>query len=302
MDQKITQVTEATVKNPGLKWVPIPKNRYIVNPNHIPPKDEDRPLDKQEIREYMGIVGSLLWISGIRPDIMFAVIFLTWFTSCPQLHHLRSAYHVIQYLHTTMKIGLILGGPEGVNIQGLYDSALGTGKHGRTIVGYLFRLATEAGAIYSCTKSTQSTVLNIFEGELESGAKCLQTAKALQNIFKELGIKVDTPTLYGDNQASIEFIKGNNQPTGVRHMQLRLWMIRENYISNAVIFQHVPGATLLADYLTKLAYAVQHNIFAVSILGLRLIGITDIRNFLGHGCTEKYSEDDLEEEERANSV
>ncbi len=86
-------------------------------------------------------------------------------------------------------------------------------------------------------------------------------------------------------------------------MQLRLWLLRENYISNAVIFQHVPGATLLADYLTKLAYAVQHNVFAFSILGLKLIEITDIRNFLGHGCTEKNSEDDLvKEEERANSL
>ena len=46
-----------------------------------------------------------------------------------------------------------------------------------------------------------------------------------------------------------------------------------------------------------------HNLFACSILGLKLMGITDIRAHLGHGCTAKNSEDDIVEEEKvANSL
>ncbi len=113
----------------------------------------------------------------------------------------------------------------------------------------------------------------------------MQLAKSVQNILDQLRIPHSIPILHGDNKASIDFIQQKGQPKGVRHMQLRMWMLRENYDSSQISFLHVPGATLVADYLTKLAFANEHNTFAISILGLALMGATDIREFLGYGPT-----------------
>ena len=113
----------------------------------------------------------------------------------------------------------------------------------------------------------------------------MQLAKSVKNILEQLQIPHGIPVLHGDNKASIDFIQQKGQPKGVRHMQLRLWLLRENYDSKQINLLHVPGVTLLADYLTKLAYASEHNKFAVAILGLTLMGITDIREYLGYGPT-----------------
>ncbi len=50
---------------------------------------------------YMQIVGSLIWIQILRPDILFAVLYLSWFTYKPRQHHLFMAYYCIGYLPWT---------------------------------------------------------------------------------------------------------------------------------------------------------------------------------------------------------
>ncbi len=59
-------------------------------------------------------------------------------------------------------------------------------------------------------------------------------------------------------------------------MQLRFWAIREHLNTEQVHLNFCPGDSLLADYLTKLAYLDSHIEFVVKILGLALIDKYDI--------------------------
>jgi hypothetical protein len=190
---------------------------------------------------------------------------------------------------------LVLGGIADIALTGIHDSALGVGRDGKSIIGNIIKLNDEAGAILASTKSVQSIVLSIFEGELESAAKCIQLVKYFHNVLDELGISIPTPELYGDNLASIEFLQGRGQPTGVRHMQLRFWAIREHMNTEQVHLNYCPGDQLLADYLTKLAYLDDHEKFTVKILGLPLIGMTDISDPLEPSSSRVHLIDSLED-------
>ncbi len=85
------------------------------------------------------------------------------------------------------------------------------------------------------------------------------------------------------------------QPTGVRHMQLRFWAIREHMNTEQVHLNYCPGDQLLADYLTKLAYLDDHEKFTVKILGLPLIGMTDISDPLEPSSSRVHLIDSLED-------
>ena len=96
------------------RHVPMPVNGYIVRDHEIDALTDNkkRKLTHEEISVYMAIVGSLIWIQGVRLDIIFAVLYLSWFTKCPRHHRMDMAEYVIGYLNTTKDMPLVLGGDE----------------------------------------------------------------------------------------------------------------------------------------------------------------------------------------------
>jgi hypothetical protein len=57
--------------------VPMPVNGYVVRDHEIEALSDSkkRKLNQEEITVYMAIVGSLIWIQGVRLDIIFAVLY-----------------------------------------------------------------------------------------------------------------------------------------------------------------------------------------------------------------------------------
>ena len=273
-----TLVTELDFK-PKSTAVPMSPSQYMVNTDQLDllPEKSRRLLTPPEITKYLSIVGSFNWISGVRMDIHFALLYLAWNTHAPTQHHLNQAYHVLNYLHSTKHLPLVLGGSPHIRPTGYSDCSLGTGSKGRSIVGLAVKLHHLSGAIYAHSQTIHCVVLNIFEGELDGMAKGVQTLNGVANTLEEFNIRPDAiPVLYGDNLAVIDFIHGRGSARGVRHMALRLWYTREQHLMKSVEVEHMDGVRLVADKLTKLADVEEHNKFTIDLLGLGLIGITNI--------------------------
>ena len=60
--------------------------------------EEEEPLSEEEHRKYRRLVGQLLWMSPIRPDITFAVKDLSRGVSAPTLEHMAKLKHLLRYL------------------------------------------------------------------------------------------------------------------------------------------------------------------------------------------------------------
>ena len=80
------KIEELSIKYPHtsrkVRNEPLPVNGYLVRDYELERLSETkkRLLNKEEINTYMAIVGSLIWIQSIRLDIIFAVLYLSWFT------------------------------------------------------------------------------------------------------------------------------------------------------------------------------------------------------------------------------
>jgi hypothetical protein len=194
------------------------------------------------------------------------------------------AISVLTYLGQTSDMPLVLGGfnnpfsdedinNNSVDIIGYTDASLGTAPKGRSNIGHIVKLSSTSGAIIAKSKTTSCVVTSSFESELDGASTALKSISRVRNILKELHITIkNQPILYSDNQAMIEFIKGNGIAKGVRHMELRMWYLREKVQKGDVIIAYQSGKIIPPDKLTKLGEKVGHGEFTHDIMGHGLLG------------------------------
>jgi hypothetical protein len=253
----------------------MPKLGYVVDDYEFDHLSEELALylSDEDRKKYMQIVGSLLWITGVRLDIIFAVMYLTWFTKKPRVHHLKMALYVVNYLYYTKDVPLVMGGRDNVRIITYTDSSLGTGPKNRSVSGQMTRLGQYAGGVHGKSSSSQTVRLSSFESELDAATSAMKTVNRLGNILDEMGFKLrEKPIVYSDNEAMINFVKGEGVAKGVRHMELRMWYTREQYKKGSLDLVYMPGIEIPSDKFTKLASRLEQRAFRHDVQGLGLLG------------------------------
>ena len=68
--------------------------------------DKDEKGSAVDQKKYRGIIGSLLYLTASRPDIMFSVCLCARFQSNPKESHLKATKRILRYLSHTHKFGL----------------------------------------------------------------------------------------------------------------------------------------------------------------------------------------------------
>ena len=90
-----------------LKKYKMNEAKIIVTPMH-----PSSSLDKDERgkfvseKEYRGMIGSLLYLTASRPNIVFAVGLCARFRTCAKESHLTTVKRILRYLVGTTDIGL----------------------------------------------------------------------------------------------------------------------------------------------------------------------------------------------------
>ena len=257
------------------RTVPIPTSGYLVSDadfDHLP-ATHSAFLSKSDQLLFMQLVGSLVWIQGVRPDILFAVLYLSWFTYQPRQHHLDMAYYCIGYLHTTIHLPLVLGGGSPPSIHAYTDASLATGPRRRSVLGSLVTLGPQSGAVHAKATTSGSTCLSSFEAELDGLTTIIKSVSRLRYILQELLPDFTSGgTIYSDNEALVNFVNGTGpMAKGVRHIEIRQWYTRDTIQQGNFKVVHMPGAHIPADKLTKLGVFAEHDLFRRHILGLHLL-------------------------------
>ncbi len=271
MTKKIEELIERCKDHvTKVRLVPMPQSGYIVSDSKLDELDELEAafLSHKDHLEYMAIVGCLMWIAGIRHDILFVVLYLSWSTHKPRKHHLRIAYYVIAYLKATVQMDLVLGGRTQLRVIAYSDASLGTGPKGRSIIGYFIRLGEDSGAVAEKARATMTVSLSSFEAEFDGAATAFKAIQRMVNVIMELQQKLhDIPKLLCDNRAMLEFIQGNSDAKAVRHMALRMWYVREKILKGDVLSEFLSGKRMPADKMTKVGDRAGFNEHVVQIMG-----------------------------------
>nr|GEZ40386.1 uncharacterized mitochondrial protein AtMg00810-like [Tanacetum cinerariifolium] len=76
---------------------------------------KDEECESIDSTKYPGMIGSLLYLTASRPDIMFSVCLCTRFQEAPKTSHLEAVKRIFQYIKGTMHLRLWY--PKGTGIE-----------------------------------------------------------------------------------------------------------------------------------------------------------------------------------------
>ncbi|XP_050889290.1 secreted RxLR effector protein 161-like [Lathyrus oleraceus] len=143
---------------------------------------------------YKQIVGSLMYLTSTRPDLMFATSLISRYMSKPTKLHLQIAKRILRYLKGTMGFGIFYK-KDGQNLEAYTDSDYaGDIEDRKSTSGYTFLLSS--GAVAWSSRKQPIVTLSTTEAEFVAAAVCACQAVWMRRILKELCYEGEKCTSY----------------------------------------------------------------------------------------------------------
>src|SRR4051812_49356764 len=125
-----------------LKKFKLENYKAVVTPSETNQKlDSDSEGEDVDTTIFKQLVGSLRYLCNTRPDICYAVGFVSRFTSKPKWSHYQAAVRILRYIKGTLKFGIVFpsGRKEESELLSYFDfDCCGDRVDRRSTSGYLF--------------------------------------------------------------------------------------------------------------------------------------------------------------------
>ncbi|GJV77065.1 putative ribonuclease H-like domain-containing protein [Tanacetum coccineum] len=182
------------------------------------PIETQKPLVKDEeandvdVHLYRSMIGSLMYVTASRPDIMFAVCACSRFQVTPKTSHLSAVKRIFRYLKGKPSLGLWYPRESSFDLESYSDSDYAGANLDRksTTGGCQFlgrRLIT-----WQCKKQT-IVATSTTEAEYVAAASCCGQVLWIQNQMLDYGFNFMNTKIYIDNESTICIMK--NPPISV---------------------------------------------------------------------------------------
>ncbi|XP_021974388.1 secreted RxLR effector protein 161-like [Helianthus annuus] len=113
---------------------------------------------------YRSLVGSLMYLTNTRPDIMFAVSKVSRFMECLKRSHWEAAKRILKYIKGTQELGITYSKGGKKHLMGYSDSDYaGNIDDSKSTSGYIFHLGS--GPISWQSKKQKVVALSSTEAE-----------------------------------------------------------------------------------------------------------------------------------------
>ncbi|GJY88011.1 copia protein [Tanacetum coccineum] len=200
--------------------------------------------------KYRGMIGSLLYLTASRPDIMFSVCLCARFQEDPKTSHLEAVKRIFRYIKGTTHLGLWY--PKGSGIETIvYADSDHAGD-------YVDRKSTSGvctfmGCCLTSWFSKKQTALAISttEAEYVSAGKACQQALWMKQALIDYGVRLDDIPIMCDNKGAIDLSKNPVQHSRTKHIEIRHHFLRDNVQKGNITIEKVTSEDNIADILTK---------------------------------------------------
>ncbi|GJR22598.1 retrovirus-related pol polyprotein from transposon TNT 1-94 [Tanacetum coccineum] len=232
-------------------------------------KDEEgKFVDKTK---YRGMIGSLLYLTASRPDIMFSVCLYARFQEDPQTSHLEAVKRIFRYTKGTTHLGLWY--PKGSDIETVvYADYHHAGD-------YVDRKSTSGICTFmGCcltswfSKKQTALVISTTKAEYVRAGKACQQALWMKQALVDYGIHLDDIPIMCDNKGAIDLSKNPVQHSCTKQIEIRHHFLRDNVQKGNITIEKVLSKDNIADILTK---PIKREYFNYLRLGLEMMEQND---------------------------
>jgi len=213
----------------------------------VEPDDQGKQVDQTM---YRCMIGSLLYLTASRPDIMFSTCVYARYQSAPRESHLIAVKRIFRYLKGTPTLGIWYPASSNTKLSAFSDSDYAGCK--------MTRKSTSGGCQFlgNCLVSWQSkkqtsVATSTAEAEYIAAASCTSQIQWLQYQLLDYGIKETKTPLLVDSKFAISINQNPVQFSKTKHIEIRYHFIRDCYEKGKIEVKHVATANQIADIFTK---------------------------------------------------
>ena len=214
------------------------------------PLDHDVAGNSVDETKYRGLLGSLLYLTASRPDIMFVVCMCARFQSAPKESHFNAAKRILKYLQGIKEVGLWYPGNISLSLTSYSDLDFAGCKIDRKSTSGTCHLLGSSLISWQ-SKKQACVVLSTAEAEyIAAGSCCAQTLWPGKQL-NEFGILLNNIPLLCDNTSAINLTKNPIMYSRTKHIEIRHHFLKEHISNGKCEIKFIGTDLQLADLFTK---------------------------------------------------
>ncbi|GJX99441.1 putative ribonuclease H-like domain-containing protein, partial [Tanacetum coccineum] len=220
------------------------------------PIETQKPLVKDEeandvdVYLYRSMIGSLMYLTASRPDIMFAVCTCSRFQVTPKSSHLSAVKRIFRYLKGKPKLGLWYPRVSSFDLESYSDSDYAGANLDRKSTTGGCQFLGRRLISWQCKKQT-IVATSTTEAEYVAAASCCGQVLWIQNQMLDYGFNFMNTKIYIDNESTICIVKNPVYHSKTKHIAIRHHFIRDAYEKKLIQVLKIHTDDNVADLLTK---------------------------------------------------
>ncbi|XP_038885821.1 uncharacterized mitochondrial protein AtMg00810-like [Benincasa hispida] len=160
-------------------------NTPMIQKKKLQKNNGEEPTDENV---YRSLVGCFMYLTSIRPDIMYIVSVLSRFLHCPSKNNMVAGKRVMKYLKGTLSFGIKFSKVENFKLQGYSDSDwAGLLDDMKSTSGYCFTFGS--GCFSWCSKNQDIVAQSTAEAEFIATMTAVNQAVWLKKLMHDLYLK-----------------------------------------------------------------------------------------------------------------
>ena len=187
-----------------------------------------------------------------RPDVATAVVIACSKSAKPTQADWNAAIRILRYLlHSADRKLTYTSPPNDVATVSTYvDAAWANAPKAKSRYGYI--ISVFGNPVLWKSKTTTMVCLSTAEAEYYAAVEASKSSLWLANLVTEItSVPISPVTLFEDNAACITMATNPIVSARNRHFSMRMWWLREQVESGAIVFVQVPTKSQIADIFTK---------------------------------------------------
>jgi len=212
--------------------------------------DGDEAGPEVDQTKYKGLIGSLLYLTTCRPNIMFAVCLCARFQSCPKESHLKATKRILKYLKGTTSIGLWYPSHSPIHLVGYSESDFaGCNLDRKSTSGTCHLLGFSLISWHS--KKQACVALSTAKAKYIAAGSCCAQILWIKQQLEDFGLKINKVPLLCDNTSAINMTKNQVQHFRTNHIEIRHHFIQDHINNGDCEIKFVSTESQLADIFTR---------------------------------------------------
>ncbi|KAI3770443.1 hypothetical protein L6452_01576 [Arctium lappa] len=218
------------------------------------------------VTTYRVMIGSLLYLTASRPDIMYSTCLCARYQSEPKESHLIAVKRIFRYLKGTPNLGLWYPKDSGFDLTGYSDSDFAGCKLERKSTTGGCQLL--GGKLVSWTSKKQNSVsTSTAEAEYVAAGSCCSQILWMRNQLLDYDLQLSNIPIYCDSTSAIAIANNPVLHSKTKHIEIRYHFIRDHVMNGDIELHFIPTDFQLADIFTKPLDETRFN-FLISELGM----------------------------------